>query len=138
MEATVITVETTVAAPVEKVWQFWSEPGHIIQWCSASPEWHTPTATNDLRHGGKFSSRMEAKDGSMGFDFWGTYTDVTPNKHIAYEMGDGRKADITFESNGNSTKITEWFEAESENPIEMQKGGWQAILDNFKTYTETN
>lgn len=138
MAATVITVATEVAAPVEKVWQFWSEPAHITKWCNASDDWHTPNATNDLRTGGQFSTRMEAKDGSMRFDFGGTYTEVTPHKHIAYEMGDGRKVDITFESDGSATKVTESFEAESENPVEMQKGGWQAILDNFKHYTESN
>ncbi len=133
---TQITVETVVNAPVEKIWEYWSKPEHITQWCRASPEWHTPRAENDLRVGGNFSSRMEAKDGSMGFDFSGAYDEVKTNELIAYTMGDGRKATIIFSSDGNTTKITETFEAEDENPVEMQKGGWQAILDNFKKYVE--
>jgi len=135
---TMITVEATVKAPIEKVWQFWAGPEHIIQWNTASDDWHTTKSENDLREGGKFSARMEAKDGSMGFDFGGTYDDVQTNKLIAYTMGDGRKVKVTFESQGNQTLVTETFEAESQNPVEMQRGGWQAILDNFKKYAETN
>ncbi|MEP7237445.1 MAG: SRPBCC domain-containing protein [Ferruginibacter sp.] len=135
---TAITIETSVNAPVEKVWEYWNEPAHITQWCSASPEWHTPRAENDLRVGGKFSSRMEAKDGSMGFDFGGVYDEVKTNERISYTIGDGRKVSITFDSNGDVTKVTETFQAEDENPVEMQRGGWQAILDNFKKYTEAN
>jgi uncharacterized protein YndB with AHSA1/START domain len=108
------------------------------KWCSPSDDWHTPTAENDLRTGGKFSSRMEAKDGSMGFDFAGVYDEVRPNEYIEYTIGDGRKVDITFSASGNQTKVVENFEAESINPIEMQQGGWQAIIDNFKKYTESN
>ena len=134
---TKITVETTVNAPVEKVWKSWNNPEHIIKWCTATPEWHTPRAENDLRVGGKFSSRMEAKDGSMGFDFGGTYDEVKTNERIEYTMGDGRQVKVSFNSSGNETKITETFDAESQNPIEMQRGGWQAILDNFKKYTES-
>jgi uncharacterized protein YndB with AHSA1/START domain len=136
-QKTVLTVETTVNAPVEKVWQYWTSPEHITKWCSPSDDWHTPTAENDLRTGGKFSSRMEAKDGSMGFDFAGVYDEVRPNAYIEYTIGDGRKVDITFSSHGNQTKVVENFEAESINPIEMQQGGWQAIIDNFKKYTES-
>jgi len=136
MNKTVITVENTINAPVEKVWNYWTKPEHITQWCNASDEWHTPRAENDLKVGGKFNSRMEAKDGSMGFDFWGTYDVVKNNEYIEYTMGDGRKCKITFTANGNSTKVVESFEAEEENPVEMQKGGWQAILDSFKKYTE--
>ena len=136
-QKTVLTVETTVNAPVEKVWEYWTSPEHITKWCSPSDDWHTPTAENDLRTGGKFSSRMEAKDGSMGFDFAGVYDEVQPNKYIEYTIGDGRKVDITFSGNGNQTKVVENFEAESINPIEMQQGGWQAIIDNFKKYTES-
>lgn len=136
-EKTTITVETTVNAPVEKVWNFWTSPEHIVKWNSASDDWHTPKAENDLRTGGAFSSRMEAKDGSFGFDFGGVYDEVRTNELIAYTMGDGRKVEIIFTSNGSTTKVTEAFEAESENPIEMQKGGWQAIMDSFKKYTET-
>lgn len=137
-QKTVLTVETTVNAPVEKVWEYWSSPEHITKWCSPSDDWHTPTAENDLRTGGKFSSRMEAKDGSMGFDFAGVYDEVRPNEYIEYTMGDGRKVDITFTTNGNQTTVVENFEAESINPIEMQQGGWQAIIDSFKKYTERN
>lgn len=133
-----ITVETTVQADVDKVWEYWNAPEHIIQWCSATPEWHTPRATNDLRTGGNFSSRMEAKDGSMGFDFGGVYDDVKTNSLIAYTMGDGRKVMIIFNSDGNTTTLTETFEAEDQNPVEMQRAGWQSILNNFKDYTERN
>jgi uncharacterized protein YndB with AHSA1/START domain len=135
---TMITVESTINAPVEKVWAYWTKPEHITQWCFASQDWHTPTATNDLREGGKFSSRMEAKDGSMGFDFWGIYDVVKENNTITYTMGDGRTAQISFTAGGGATKIVETFEAESTNPVEMQQGGWQAILDNFKKYAEAN
>ena len=137
-ERTKITVESTVKAPVEKVWKFWNGPEHITKWAFASPEWHTPRAENDLRVGGSFTSRMEAKDGSMGFDFAGVYDDVKPNEYIAYTMEDGRRVSIKFSGKGNETKVVETFEAESENPVEMQKGGWQAILDNFKNYVEAN
>ncbi len=135
---TKITVEATVKAPVAKVWKLWNEPEHITKWCSASDDWHTPRSENDLRTGGKFSSRMEAKDGSFGFDFGGEYTEVKTNELIVYTMGDGRKVKITFESKDNETKVIETFEAEDQNPIEMQQGGWQAILNNFKKYTEAN
>lgn len=133
-----ITVETSVKAPIEKVWNVWTTPEHIMQWNNASPDWHTPKAENDLRKGGKFVSRMEAKDGSFGFEFWGIYDEVDHLALISYTMGDGRKAEVSFSAEGNQTKITETFEAESENPIEMQKAGWQAILDNFKKYAESN
>src|SRR5690349_11288499 len=133
-----ITVQITVNAPVEKVWKYWNSPEAITKWCSATPEWHTPRADNDLRVGGKFSSRMEAKDGSMGFDFGGVYDEVKTNELISYTMGDGRKVDVEFTSNGNETNVVETFEAEEVNPIEMQRGGWQAILDNFKNYVESN
>lgn len=133
-----ITVETDINTPVKKVWEYWINPEHITRWCNASPDWHAPRAENDLKAGGKFSTRMEAKDGSMGFDFGGEYNEVKTYELIAYTMDDGRKATIIFSSNGNTTKVTETFEAENENPVEMQKGGWQAILDNFKRYTEAN
>jgi uncharacterized protein YndB with AHSA1/START domain len=136
--ATMITIETTVNAPVEKVWNYWNTPEHITRWNSASPDWHTPRAENDLRPGGKISARMEAKDGSMGFDFWGIYDEVRNNEYIEYTLGDGRKVTINFATNGNTTRITERFDPETTNPREMQQGGWQAILDSFKRYTETN
>ena len=135
---TMITIETTVNAPVEKVWDYWNAPEHIIKWNSASPDWHTPRAENDLRPGGKIASRMEARDGSMGFDFWGIYDEVRNNEYIEYTLGDGRKVQISFAANGNTTQITERFDPENVNPREMQQYGWQAILDSFKTYTEAN
>ena len=133
---TMITIETTVNAPVEKVWKTWTSPEHIINWNNASDDWCTPRATNDLRVGGKFISRMESRDGKMGFDFEGIYDEVKTNEKIEYTILDGRKVQINFAKMGNQTKVTETFEAENENPIEMQCGGWQAILDNFKKYTE--
>ena len=135
---TSITVETTVNAPVEKVWKYWSAPEHITKWNNASEDWHSPRAENDLRTGGKFFTRMEAKDGSFGFDFGGVYDEVRTNELIDYTMGDGRKVSVTFTGRGNETKIVETFEAEDTHSIEMQQGGWQAILDNFKKYTEAN
>lgn len=137
-EKTVITVESLVNAPVEKVWQCWVEPKHITQWNSASDDWHTPRAENDVRSGGNFNIRMEAKDGSMGFDFGGTYDVVKPNESIEYTMGDGRRVKVTFNARGNSTHVSESFDAETQNSIELQKTGWQAILDNFKKYVESN
>ncbi|MFB3166629.1 SRPBCC family protein [Neobacillus sp. 179-C4.2 HS] len=129
-----IVVETTVQAPVEKVWEYWTEPTHITKWNTASEEWHTPFAENDLKVGGKFLSRMEAKDGSFGFDFGGVYDDVRLNEVIAYSLEDGRKVTINFIGQGDETKVIETFDAENSNPIEMQEAGWQAILDNFKKY----
>ncbi|MEX2592617.1 MAG: SRPBCC domain-containing protein [Anditalea sp.] len=136
-EKTSITVETNINAPVEKVWKIWTEPKHITKWNSASEDWHTPRAENDLEVGKKFLSRMEAKDGSAGFDFEGVYEDVKTHELIAYTLGDDRKVRIIFTSEGNSTKVTETFDAENTNPIEMQQSGWQAILDNFKQYVES-
>jgi uncharacterized protein YndB with AHSA1/START domain len=134
----IITVETTVNAPVAKVWEYWTTPKHIIQWNAASDDWHTTRAENDLRVGGNFLSRMEAKDGSLGFDFGGVYDKITENDFIEYTMGDGRKVEITFSGDENETTVVETFEAEDTNSIEMQRGGWQTIMDNFKKYTETN
>lgn len=134
-----ITVEAVINAPVEKVWQFWTNPEHIMKWNNASEDWHTPRAENDLRVGGKFSARMEAKDGSMGFDFGGVYDEVVTNEVIAYTMGDDRKVKVTFSKNSdNETKVVETFDAESTNSLEMQRAGWQSILDNFKKYVEAN
>ena len=138
MEKTIITVENTINAPVEKVWEYWTKPEHITQWNNASDDWHTPWVKADLREGGSFVARMEAKDGSMGFDFGGVYDVLRPNEYIEYTIGDGRKVKVNFFGNSNTTKVVESFEAENTNSIEMQKGGWQAILDNFKKYTETN
>jgi uncharacterized protein YndB with AHSA1/START domain len=131
-----ITVQATVSAPVEKVWQAWTQPQHITQWNQASPDWHCPKAENDLRDGGKFSSTMAARDGSMSFDFGGTHSKVEQHKVIESAMGDGRTMKVQFTSTPNGTQVTETFEAEGQNPVEMQRAGWQAILDNFKQYTE--
>ncbi|MEH6763251.1 MAG: SRPBCC family protein [Aequorivita antarctica] len=138
MSTTKITVESTVNAEPKKVWEYWNQPEHITNWNFASPDWHCPKATNDLRVGGKLSSRMEAKDGSFGFDFNVIYDEVVPQKKISYTMEDGRKATTTFEDLGGKTKVITTFDSESENPLEMQRSGWQAILDNFKKYTEHN
>ena len=135
-EKTAITVEATVNAPVEKVWKYWNEPQHITKWCAASDDWHAPYAENDLRKDGKFKTTMAARDGSFSFDFEGIYTNVEPNKSIEYVMDDGRKVSITFSPEGNSTKVVETFDPETTHSTEMQRSGWQSILDNFKTYTE--
>lgn len=137
-ESNMITVSTVVNAPVEKVWKYWTEPQHITQWNFASPDWHSPSAENDLREQGRFSYRMEAKDGSHGFDFEGTYHKVEPQKQISYLMDDDRKAEVHFREEGNSTVVEETFEIESSHSAEMQKEGWQAILDNFKAHVEKN
>ena len=131
-----ITVETVVKAAPDKVWKLWTTPVHITRWNQASDDWHTPRAENDLRKGGRFLCRMEARDGSRGFDFGGVYDEVTPNTYIAYTMDDGRKVKITFSGSKSGTRITEIFEAERDNPPEMQRQGWQAILDNFRKYAE--
>lgn len=132
-----VTVEALVNAPVEKVWKTWNTPEDITKWCQASDDWHAPYAENDLRKGGKFKTTMAAKDGSFSFDFGGEYTNVEINKVIEYVMEDGRKTKIVFTAQGNETKIVETFDAESENPVEFQQQGWQAILNNFKKYTES-
>jgi len=120
-DKTIITVENTINAPVEKVWEYWTKPAHITQWNNASADWHTPRAENDLRAGGNFNYRMEAKDRSFGFDFGGVYDAVTTNKYIEYTIGDGRKVKVTFSPAGNETKIMESFEAEKENAIQLQR-----------------
>lgn len=133
-----ITVSAIVNAPIEKVWEFWTAPAHIIKWNAASDDWHTPRAENDLKTGGKFLARMEAKDGSFGFDFEGIYDEVIPNQTIAYHMSDGRKVKVEFlQKSENETEIIETFDPESENSLDMQRDGWQAILNNFKKYIET-
>jgi uncharacterized protein YndB with AHSA1/START domain len=137
IEKTVITVQATIKARMSKVWKCWTSPEDIVKWNNASDDWHTPKAENDLRTGGKFNSRMEAKDGSMGFDFWGVYDKVILNKRIEYTMGDGRKVKVIFnELDSNKTEVIESFEAESENSVVLQQAGWQSILNNFKNYTE--
>lgn len=131
-----ITVTTEIKAPLQKVWDYWTQPKYITQWNFADDSWHCPSAENDLKVGGKFTSRMEAKDGSFGFDFWGIYDVVEPLNKLAFSLGDGRKVDILFEDKGDVIEITESFDPENENPVEMQKAGWQAILNNFKKLVE--
>lgn len=133
-----ITVETNILAPIEVVWQYFTDPEHVVHWNNASPDWHTPKAENDLQVGGKFSYTMAAKDGSFSFDFWGIYDSVKENQLLEYTLGDNRKVSVSFISVGDDSKIIETFEAETQNPIEMQQGGWQAILNNFKKYVEEN
>lgn len=131
-----ITITAAVNAPVETVWKKWNTPEDITQWAFAAPDWCCPSATNDLKVGGKFTTRMEARDKSMGFDLHGIYTEVEELKKIAYTMSDGRKVEIVFVANGNMTTVTETFEAENENPKDLQQMGWQAILNNFKAHCE--
>lgn len=138
MTARAITVEAYIDAPIEKIWSYWTEPEHIKKWNNASSDWHTPHASNDLRTGGEFLTRMESRDGSQGFDFTGTYTAVEQDKRIEYVMTDGRKVSVAFEPKGRGINVIETFDPESINPPEMQKGGWQAILDNFKAYVLAN
>ncbi|KQO34792.1 polyketide cyclase [Flavobacterium sp. Leaf82] len=133
-----ITVQNTINASIDKVWEFWTQPEHIKNWSFASAEWHTPYAENDLREGGKFKSTMAAKDGSMSFDFGGEYTLVEKNKAIEYVLEDGRKVEITFTETPDGVEIIESFDPETQNSDEMQQGGWNAILDNFKSYVEQN
>lgn len=131
-----ITVSATINAPIEKVWDCFTNPAHITGWYFASDDWHAPYAENNLQTGGSFKTRMEAKDGSFGFDMEGVYALVEPFKSFKYKMPDGRMVIVTFESLGNATTVTEKFDPESQNPHEMQQQGWQAILHNFKRYTE--
>ena len=131
-----ITVTALVHKPLADVWNTWTDPKHIMQWNAATDDWHCPNAENDLRTGGKFSSTMAARDGSFSFDFEGVYDDVQTHKRIAYTMADGRTCEILFTEENGGTRVAESFDAESQNPVEMQRGGWQAILDRFKAYAE--
>ena len=133
---TTITIESTIQAAPSRVWELWTVPEHVTQWNHASEDWHSPHAENDVRKGGRFLFTMAAKDGSFSFDFSGTYGEVKPNQYLEYTMDDGRKASVQFIAMGNQTRVVESFETEDTNPIEMQRGGWQAILDNFKKYAE--
>lgn len=130
-----ITVETQVAAPIEDVWRAYTTPEDIVQWNAASADWHTTRASVDLREGGAFSSRMEAKDGSAGFDFAGTYTKIVPHARIEYAFGD-RTALVEFVAGEGRVTVRVSFDAEDTYPIEQQRGGWQAILDNFARHVQ--
>ncbi len=132
-----ITIETTIAAPIARVWAAWTTPADIQQWNAASDDWHTTRAAVDLRVGGVFSSRMEAKDGSMGFDFTGTYTAVVEDELIVFAMDDGRVVRIEFAAGATGTTVRETFEAEATHSVEQQRQGWQAILDNFARHVLT-
>lgn len=134
---TKITVEAIVRGKIKQIWSAWIEPEHITKWCFATNDWEAPHAENDLKIGGKFVTRMAAKDKSFSFDFGGTYTKIVLNKIIEYRMEDGREVSISFEEVLGGVKIVEIFDAEKENSIEMQKEGWQAILNNFKKYVES-
>ena len=131
-----IIVETVVRASLKAVWDAWNNPADIQRWNAASDDWHTTASTVDLREGGVFTSRMEAKDGSVGFDFEGTYTRVVPEKTIEYRMGDGREVTVRFAETADGVAVKETFDAEGQNPAEMQRQGWQAILDNFRGHVE--
>ena len=132
-----ITVSTHIQAPIERVWKCWTKPEHIQAWNAASDDWYTPHASNDLRVGGKFLARMEARDGSAGFDFSGTYTDVVPGKRLAYALDDGRGVEVAFTPiHDRETFLEDTFDAETEHSLERQRDGWQAILNRFKTYVE--
>ena len=132
-----VTIETTVKAPIEKVWSAWTTPSDIKQWNTASDDWHTTKASVDLRVGGEFSSRMEAKDGSFGFDFAGTYTKIVPHALLEFTFGD-RSASVEFLATDGGVTVRETFDAETENSIEMQRSGWQSILNNFAKHVEAN
>jgi uncharacterized protein YndB with AHSA1/START domain len=137
MEFIKVIIAAEINSDIEKVWHCYTDPVHIVNWCQASDEWHAPSAENDLRPGGRFKTRMEAKDGSMGFDFSGKYTRVDTHQCIEYTLDDDRKVGIVFTEENGFVKIEQWFEAETSNPVEMQQAGWQAILHNFKNYVET-
>lgn len=138
MNKTPITIEATINAPITKVWECWNKPEHITNWAFASDDWEAPTAENDLRTGGKFKTVMAAKDKSASFNFEGQYSFVKENEVIEYDMSDGRHVKIVFSQVPEGTKVVETFDPESENSLELQRSGWQSILDNFKKYTETN
>ena len=133
-----ITVDATINANTQKAWDYYTKPEHITKWNFADPSWHCPKAENDMKVGGKYSARMEARDGSFGFDFKATYNDIVPGKSFTYTMPDGRVVVVDFVPNGDKTNLKIAFDAESQNPVEMQKAGWQSILNNFKDYVESN
>ena len=133
-----ITVQSVVKAPIEKVWEFWTKPEHVVHWAFASDDWEAPAAENDLRVGGRFKTTMAAKDKSTSFDFTGVYTSVKEHELIEYDIDDGRHVKVEFAELPEGVKITETFGPENENPEEMQRSGWQAILDNFKKHAEAS
>jgi uncharacterized protein YndB with AHSA1/START domain len=136
MEKEKVTIEALINAPLAKVWKCWTEAEHLVGWNFASEDWHCPAAKIDFKPGGKFTATMAAKDGSASFEFWGTYLNIVDQKLIQSELGDGRKLDVFFEQKDDQVLVTEIFEAETTNSIELQKNGWQAILNNFKKYCE--
>lgn len=138
MTPTKIKVETTIAAGTNKVWEYYTKPEHITGWNFATEDWQCPRAENDLRPGGKYFARMEARDGSFGFDFEAVYDEVVDQRKLTYTMDDGRQSTTEFEDLGSTTKVTTTFDAENANDLEMQRMGWQAILGNFKKYVEAN
>jgi uncharacterized protein YndB with AHSA1/START domain len=138
MNTATINIQTNVLASTQKVWEYYTKPAHITKWNFASPDWHCPRAENDMQVGGKYAARMEAKDGSYGFDFEAIYTDIVPGKCFSYVLADQRKVGVGFQPAGDNTIVHVVFDPENENPIELQKNGWQAILDNFKNYVEKN
>ena len=138
MEATKITIHATISAGIQKVWNYYTQPEHITKWNFASPDWHCPSASNDMRIGGKYTARMEAKDGSFGFEFEATYSEITENQKFVYIMPDGREVSVSINEDNHLTNITVCFDTETENPVDLQREGWQAILNNFKNYAENN
>jgi uncharacterized protein YndB with AHSA1/START domain len=138
MDTTQVNIHATLAATSAKVWDFYTNPKHIVKWNFASDDWHCPSASNDMRVGGKYVARMEAKDGSFGFEFEAIYSAIIDKESFTYVMGDGRHATVLFKSLDKETEVSVCFDAENQNPIEMQKAGWQAILNNFKKYTESH
>ncbi|QQS44338.1 SRPBCC family protein [Candidatus Roizmanbacteria bacterium] len=138
MDTQPITVQTIINAPMDKVWNYWTEPDHITRWAFASDDWEAPSAENDVRVGGKFKTVMAAKDKSTSFDFTGEYTEVEEHGRIEYDMDDGRHVSVIFETVPDGVKVTETFDPESENSRELQQQGWQAIMDNFKKHVENS
>ncbi len=138
MKSKTITIDTLVKSNAEYVWNSYTEPKHVMNWNFASNDWHCPKVENDLKIGGTYLARMEAKDGSFGFEFKAVYDEIVPWEKISYTLEDGRKVTTLFENIDNGIKVTTTFEAENQNPLDMQKAGWQAILNNFKNYTERN
>ncbi|MEO6819218.1 MAG: SRPBCC domain-containing protein [Ginsengibacter sp.] len=138
MDTTQLTVSANIMAGSQKTWEYYTQPAHIIKWNFASEDWQCPSATNDLKVGGLYSARMEAKDGSFGFDFAGVYSEIVEGEKIVLLLADGRKSTVTFKGKDNETKVNVAFDAEMQNSLDMQKDGWQAILNNFKKYVEAN